>query len=1064
MLPASPVVLATVFHADHHPTVRALDAVESARRALHARNADSPLLSSLFTSVQVTPQPHIYIFRISSLLAPPASQAAFNVLVFESLTGANCYDVYLYIRLLIYFIATQSISFTPNDLFPCSAFCATLHRACPSCAEPSPALSKRTHAVRESLRSVYHHFLSAVRNHVINDIVQSASSSTRMARRVAQFKDGLLVGPPISNTDWSCGWEHNVSVRLVVSFFLGCLSTLKYQFYSPFQFCHFQAQLSWSDDAYYITFHPSLIPTPFLPLSNTLPIPAGTPITLLPFATPAYFLARYTGPTSALTLQFQDAFQGYGLGSWHRGYSACYKGAQPSSCRPSYVIAWIRVENKHGEEKGITIIYPTNLCLSIFSPIPPRVSLDYIPVLPTQLQPSPEVQPTLPNISSHSTSPSSSSSSSSSSSAPSIIPNPTYRSIILSSPTSDPSNALRSLTLSKTNSIHKVASEVGSYVDAVARERDRERERLRKEREGVINGSPKLARTFPAGPIAIPLSASTSQNPTHSLPTPNTNIPPAPPPLPHNPLMYQAQPSQSFYPSPPHTNHIPQPPPELSSPAQEIVTPGGPPTVHSLEPIPITASILNDPPKQQNSSYDPFGTIEGSWGQSSQNYLDMEMGFGMDMGFNMGDLTGGEAGRDNYNDHSGSLNFDDTITDDDFNFFDRPTQIQTGGRSMHLPHANMNPGINLPTPLFTDLGVGFGQITSAPPSAHPNQPSPWTALADHFTPRFGEHMEFPPPELAPPSPGDTVTPNSGPLTPNIHLDIERNVDFLRNHPSGASNFDAIPFSSYHRISDDKYLIGKFAMPDSVLNQNEVSSLSSPSLPKPSNGWRLRYDAVTDPRIGVVRKLIGVKRKYPHEHLLRTHPSKPSPVWVREPIDWKDATKDEEDDESEPESDEDEEVDIPETPIASRPTTPPPAYLPLGPTLVQTQFQHSQLLPLSTPLKHPGAVIFAANLGAPGVSVPTPVSPAAAMGAASEKSRSLEAAAFMVAQEVVENPLWAKAWRTSNPPNKKSSDPWLADVKAIAQLLEGIPGLEGSLDVESLFKLGKSSNLRSSFDR
>lgn len=246
-----------------------------------------------------------------------------------------------------------------------------------------------------------------------------------------------------------------------------------------------------------------------------------------------------------------------------------------------------------------------------------------------------------------------------------------------------------------------------------------------------------------------------------------------------------------------------------------------------------------------------------------------------------------------------------------------------------------------------------------------------------------------------------------------------------------------------------------------------------------NGWRLRYNAQTDPRIGVISKLIGVKRKTPASVLHDTRDPPKTAPWVgscvsreewelpHDRLDKAEEELDEDEDEDEEEVSEEVEEDDPETPLRSRPTTPPPSYLPLGPTLLQTQFQHAYLLPLSVPLRPPGAAVAPVNLAAGGnahgggamPSVPTPVSPAATMGAATERSKSLEMAAAAVAAEVVENPVWAQTWRASSVGAKSASSVWSADYKVVAQLLKSVPGLEAPVDIMDLFDLGMFSYLR-----
>ncbi|TFK64911.1 hypothetical protein BDN72DRAFT_825113 [Pluteus cervinus] len=935
------------------------------------------------------------------------------------------------------FTANQPVTFTPCDLYPCSQACSGFNRACASCSTSvsvdTQAFEKaqRLHVVRESLRATYDHFLHAARSRVIDDTVEVASKAPGPQRRVVGFRDGILLGPPPSSADWGYGWEHNATNR-------------------PLQLCHLQCQLSWNQDKYYLIFHPILTTTPFIPLSGSLPIPPGSSITLLPFGTPAYFLARYTGPISALTAQFDEAFRGRGLGSWHSHFRGKEQNASNGNLS-EYIIAWISVENKQGEDKGITIIYPTELSLSFISSSV-RPPLHDLPVLPIQLQPSPEACQSVPTSPTHTTNvfpP-----------APCLT---SSRPSLPSSPTVDSVRAFRSLTLSKGKHIRGVASEVGGYVDAIARERERERERLKREREGALSGSPKLSRA--ASTTSTPsYPQSHSQDPTVGPPPPG--IPPAPPPLsahiagtgssvPTNTLLAT---HQSFYPSPPQMVT----PTLAANPTSPVVfSPSLPQAmqVESSEPSVKAATPPSEQPKAavySETTYDPFGNIESGWDQAPQGF-DMDMDFGMDMnmGFNMANLSAGGEGGGNFNDHTGSLNFEDAFTDDDFNFFDRPSSKAIIS-PMPVPQPSLSPTKG--NPLALNIPLMFPDISNPLSGLLPTgQPSPWavSALGDPFTPRFGEQGDRIPPELLPPSPGDTPRSHSVPPTPTVHLDLE-SLD-IKSTPQ-SSNFDPIPFSSYHRLADGKYTIGKFALPSPPSERDDA--MLSVSSPTPSNGWRLQYDAATDPRIGVVRRLIGVKRKFPHEHLPRNS-SKLSP-WVHEIAEWEPTRNDDEGEDSEAESDEDE-LQEPDTPIVSRPTTPPPSYLPLGPSLIHTHFQHTHLLSLSSPLRLAGASIVSSHMAtvAPIPSVPTPVSPAAALGAASEKSKSLEAAAFMVAQEVVENYVWASAWRAGALSSKRTVDPWLSDAKVISHLFGLVPGLEGPLDLKSLFCLEDlSSNPKS----
>jgi mediator of RNA polymerase II transcription subunit 13, fungi type len=252
-------------------------------------------------------------------------------------------------------------------------------------------------------------------------------------------------------------------------------------FNRPLIHCDLQIHLSYTR----LTIRPILRPTPYMSLSLCLPLPPGTPISLLPHSTPAYFLANYTGPTSALATQFDQSLVGMGAGNWKTSSLPSEQRTNDVSDLdnrdPAFIIAWIKVQNKQGEEKGVTVIWPKRLCLSFIPGHPKsRQLLDYIPELPAQLQPShpPAISPSSPQR------------------YESTVPSgrfPFAKSMmrrVHSSPTSDSLRVFRTLLIGKGKDINGVAVEVGGYVDAVARERERERERMKKERE--IANSPKL--------------------------------------------------------------------------------------------------------------------------------------------------------------------------------------------------------------------------------------------------------------------------------------------------------------------------------------------------------------------------------------------------------------------------------------------------------------------------------------------------------------------------------------------------------------------------------------------
>jgi mediator of RNA polymerase II transcription subunit 13 len=722
----------------------------------------------------------------------------------------------------------------------------------------------------------------------------------------------------------------------------------------------------------------------------------------------------------------------------------------------SYVIAWISVENKQGEHKGVTVIWPTSLCLSVLpssTSSHARPPLSHLPALPTQLQFSPRLalQPALI----HAANPDQSCKE-----APFT---PTSRLFIRQRgcrwPTNDPLRTFRSLTLSQSRDINKVAFEVGSYVDAIAKERERERERIRRERENVTAASPKTPSALGVGRsvIAPDLTPGTMRNEgPESQYTAAATISSMP-----SQVVSSQISDNNFYPSPPQTNLLPSDSVGGMQTSPVVAVPPLPDVPNAVPPLLAPVSIDSIPPASA-TSFDPFGSLDTTWAQNSSNdFLDMdfEMGFHM----NMDPMTGAGGSGSGHYDRSG-MDYEDAFTDDDFSFFDRPSRTVPVDASTTLHNVRIGSEVTstadsgplaFPSPLFCE---GLHPTGPGPPTFTSSQQpdlSPW-ASGDVFSPKFAEndgiHLD-----MLLPSPGQTPWPHSAPPSPSVQLshDHARHESRRPSTSHGPSVFDPIPFAPSHRVSDGKYAVGKFALPSPPDEEDRTEAIPSSS-PR-TDGWQFRYNAVTDPRIGVVRKLIGVKRKSCDQG---SREAKLSPSWDRERQDWgKCAENNLDNDKSEAESEDD--VDENELPTASRPSTPLPMYLPLGPALLHTRFQHCQLLPLSTPLRPPGAAVAPTSIMSPPAqtSVPTPVSPAALIGAASEKSKSLEAAAYGVAREVVENAVWGRFWMANISRLGTLKQPawqiWQDDVMVVKHLLENVPVLQNSLDIAALFQLGTS---------
>lgn len=820
--------------------------------------------------------------------------------------------------------------------------------------------------------------------------------------------------------------------------------------------CQLEIHLSTSRLEVYSHFRP----TDLLPLDFSLPLAAGTPITLLPFGVPSYYLSTYNGPTSGITSQFEQSLTGLGAGEWISSLSTSHSERQstlrgiPKRMSPTYVIAWVAVQNKQGEDKGMAIIWPLQLSLAFTASSQSahaRRPLSYLPDLPTQLQPSPSPPPPAVALAL----------SSSGETDTLVVPSPSVlggRPISrrpCASPTSESVRALRCLTLSKSSKVESVVSEIGMYVESVAKDREKERERIRRERENAQSSASPRMITTPSTSTSVLASTSvtmTSTSPLASSPTNGGLVVGGTQSLANSAEVQAMITSDANLPPP-----YPSPPSVLGKATAQLETCSVKSVVAmqstSLVSKTESASPLLAPP------FDPFGPIDATWTQPPNDF--MSIGEDYDMGFDMNvdDIGAGSAGATTSTVHA-NMDFEDgfIFTEDDFDFFDRPSGASRTSRPV-APSLEESSGHPLGGPMgFSPSILGDGTFSMAfTPGQQQSPPFTASGNVDPFTPRFSDlcHLQ----DLVPtgtsmtlPSPGST--PNLGPTTPQVKLSLE--------HKKGSaivSNFfDPIPFAKSHRLSDSKYHMGKFALPSPPDEEDRTQPVPGLSSPTQNNHWKYRYNVATDPRIGLVRKLIGVKRKT-FEQGSRT--TRWLPSWLQHTLDLDDSITGDTDDGSDIASD-DEDNDGADPAIPSRTTTPPPTYLPLGPTLLHMQFSHPYLLPLSRPLRPPDAAVAPMTIPIPvPTSVPTPVSPAAALGASSEKSKSLEAAGSMIAREVVESSVFAEAWRASNNHRLPHRQPDVcpADVSTLTQIIRGLPVLEGPVELQTFFhgkKVGLSS--------
>ncbi|KAI0637629.1 hypothetical protein C8Q77DRAFT_1086914 [Trametes polyzona] len=1071
-LPENPLIL---YHAytSHSATTDLLDRLELARRKILHANGRKALLDSLLPVVHISKDfCALYVFALGSIDRTCAAHEALTKLELDTLT------------------LTESSSFTPAAIYPCSASCSTQSTPCNRCLEqtfPPPSGDTSQLLPRISLRLPLALFLRAIRDRLIEDVAQ-ASKLHPHGRSVTRLKGGFLLGSLPASSEWGSGWESHARSR-------------------PLICCNLQVHIARSPSApslARLVVHPLMRPTYYLPLRTVLPLPVGTPIVLLPHGVPAYYLNIYSGPAAALTAQFDDALFGLGAGNWkgtsssgssangHRSY-----GVSSARESPSFIIAWLAVQNKQGEDKGMPVVWPATLCVSYHGSAPAlhaRTPLPYIPELPAQLQSSPPPPASaIPTTLSFATAASSAIDIPARASTPQSqagtnvererLPSSFQRrpSFLRSSPTSDSLRAFRSLTLARkpyVRQIKKTVSEVGGYVESVVKERERERERLRRERQEqeAANQRAKLASMQPRPTTEPPTPVPAQPEPVQpTLPEPAASaVPEAEEPAapaeveePESHPSVESDHSGGSLFSPPDANiDLPSTEEETAAPADQA--PAQAPEVTSGAAAPIEPPVKAD---AESSAFDPFSGFDGTWGQQSNGYMDSNM-YDMDfnMNMNMDPLSGGRTGGAG----AGSgFDMDDgfgVFTEDDFDFFDAPSAQRAAHPPSHSMAVDTGSGLTPaagPPPLgLTPLVSVDGPLSGpGPPSASASHPSPWTThLGDPFTPRHVGDLHgldsSMPPDLLPPSPTRTPSSHSAPATPSVQL-----LDPYKTHEGrkssissiGSSTFDPIPFASSHRQADGKYAVGKFALPSPPAELERPEALVfNVSGPNSLHGWKYRYSAVTDPRIGVVRKLIGVKRKG-IEQGVRDQRRASAWDFYREPEKWQSSSPPSAAVDSEESEEEDEPwVEDEEMTSAPRPSTPPPSYLPLGPTLLQTHFHHAHLLPLCTNLRPPGTAA-PSPPGAPHLmSVPTPVSPAAVLGAASEKSKSLEAAAQILVREVVQNPVWAEAWRANAALAASTTPPgvparlWHADARYIGRMLGAAEGVRAPATVREVF--------------
>lgn len=729
-----------------------------------------------------------------------------------------------------------------------------------------------------------------------------------------------------------------------------------------------------------------------LPLPRSAAVILGSPIKLLPFNTPAYYLGPYTGPTNALTAQFEDSLHGLGVSGWKDLF---HKPAGKHLEAPSYIIAWVAVQNKSGGEKGISVVWPLSLCL-VFLPESPQASqgLLSLPELPASLRLHSSIPPP--------------------SSTTTVLPpiptqdiKPVLNTIPIIPPVELPPRvavhsacSLLSLPSRIENTVDGVSREVSGFVDYVAKEREKERERIKRERDN------------PSNPISSsqPVTISTTDLERERSPSP----------LPVVGLTISDSKEPNEPPSSETSGLFDGLDPDLEDSARN--TPGA-----------------HEQPPNVTGPYEIYPDFNSPWTQGADQFSTLEIGYEMDFGMEMNamDRSSGVVGETGI-----TADIDDicgAFTDDDFDFFDRPTldenyqeqipSMSLFGNQLVRQHGTAPPVAVPASPTsgvttLHDLTVTLQHPTS--PS-----PSPWAS-----TPRVDP---LAPIGLLESVSSPSISSHSTPSTPQVITDLRKS-----SSANGSSAFDPIWFAPTHRTSDQKYASGKFSLPNQQAAQfSEV--------PRQTSGWRFRYDDATDPRKSVIRRLAGPRFSADENNTKRE---------TLTGDEWGNSSEGEDDDRSDVESIDEMSAEFAEVAdisvLLDRPCTPPPQYTPMGPSLLDCQFHHSHLSPLSHPLHSSSSALTAAGLQGilPTISVPTPVSPPTMLG---EKLKSREAAMGLLVREFVENPVWADSWQINNHHAfRATSCTWSTcqgDVSQLAAALNTLDDSHTSLEIGTLFEMG-----------
>lgn len=839
-----------------------------------------------------------------------------------------------------------------------------------------------------------------------------------------RMRSGLLFGTTVSKGEWKSGWD-------------------RFSHEHPLTYCELSVHLSQtSSTCAKLVIQPWIRVSHYHAVLPMLPLAAGTPLVLLPDGAPGHFLSVYTGPTFSLTAQFSDALIGQGVGDWKNGQP---RQSSSAGADPTYVVVWVPVQGKSEDDKGLVLVWPAALCVGFLPGSPSKHAqshLDNLPALPAHLQASPppkEPHVPLPLLFKDPPAEQDIGLSLLPRDSPMPVPpTPTTQPVLerlphpglARSPTSHTLQAFRSLTLQQTPpNIGSVTSNVSDYVAAVARERERERERLKRERQ-TSGGS--------LAPVGQELPATQLTSPRMVPPEDAPNMTTSPAPIAVDaiiPTIYPTRRSGSLF-----SDEGSNPDVSMEVETEEVVKPE--PLEPKAEPVEEQVPNVSPPQLPDSTRVDAISGFDSGWSQHNGDFLPTSNDYGMDFKFN---LDGGLGSVDD-------LGMDETFgvfTEDDFDFFNAPTLAATsniittlvpsteGTFLTSMPPAPITDSLTLNTHIRTALEDGLP--ASRGPASAGSHPSPWTALnvGETSTPQ-AEHG-FSTSEI-------DAAMKSRQSVSEKRLSAGQVLDQLFPAPEISSGnaashlraFDPLPFNIASTVTDGKYVIGKFALPsppseddDSDYVHNRTAQ-DSHKAPAPLT-WKSSYSVATDPRIGMARRLSGIKRKLASQGGRMPNVS---PGRFQDPDDWIQDEIPLADDNSDSDN---EECWIAEDPLSPdpRPATPPPNNIPLGPTLLATHFHHPFLQQYAISLNAQGVTSHNTTTTPAALSAPTPISPAAILGTSSEKTKSLEAAGQILLREAVENPVWADAWKASGAarvPRQRPRDVWPLDVKRAADMM------------------------------